>query len=157
MKQSETRAQLVETAERRAFVTDMRKSGATYRQIADATIKRFGVERLPAGYDERYAWQDVKRELDRLNRERTENTRQIRELELLRLDRLLFSLWSLAIGGEFGAIDRVLKIMKRRADLLGIDAPQKYQEVPFDASEYPDLDADEIIAEAERILGQLGS
>ena len=49
---------LLETAERRAFVLKQRKGGATYRMIADAAIAKFGVERLPKGWDELYAYKD---------------------------------------------------------------------------------------------------
>jgi hypothetical protein len=45
----------------------------------------------------------------------------VRQLELERLDRLLIALWDLATGGSLGAIDRVLKVMQRRAELLGLD------------------------------------
>lgn len=122
---NKTSGRLLETAERRTFVLDLRKSGASYPKIAEAALKRFGAERLPNGWDERYAYKDVKRELDRLNEERTEGAEEVRRLELERLDRMLMGLWTQAIKGQQGAIDRVLKIMKRRANLLGIDAPKR--------------------------------
>lgn len=46
-------------------------------------------------------------------------------LELSRLDAMLAGLWPSARQGGLGAIDRVLKIMERRAKLLGLDAPVK--------------------------------
>lgn len=50
---------------------------------------------------------------------------EMRALELSRLDGLLSSVWPAARQGNLGAIDRVLKIMERRAKLLGLDAPVK--------------------------------
>jgi len=47
----------------------------------------------------------------------------LRALELLRLDELLNALWDTAIAGDLKAVDRVLKVMERRAKLLGLDAP----------------------------------
>jgi hypothetical protein len=47
----------------------------------------------------------------------------VRKLELERLDRLTMALWKRAQSGEAEAIDRVLKLMDRRAKLLGLDAP----------------------------------
>ena len=114
--------QLINTAERRAFVLDLRRSGANYRDIAATVIQRFGIENLPNGYDSRYAWQDVKRELDRLNKERDEGAEAVR-LELERLDRMLAAIWTHVIAGSFGAIDRALRIMERRARFMGLDVP----------------------------------
>lgn len=50
---------------------------------------------------------------------------ELRSLELERLDRLLLGVWSQAAKGNQGAVDRALKIMERRARLLGLDAPTK--------------------------------
>ena len=115
--------QLIATAERRAFVLDLRRSGANYRDIAATVIQRFGIENLPNGYDSRYAWQDVKRELDRLNKERDEGAAAVRRLELERLDRMLAAIWTQVIAGSYGAIDRALRIMERRARFMGLDMP----------------------------------
>ena len=68
MTQAETNGTHLKTAERRAFVLDLRKSGATYRDIAIAAKKKFG-DALPGGWDCRYAYKDVKRELTKLREE----------------------------------------------------------------------------------------
>jgi hypothetical protein len=41
-----------------------------------------------------------------------------------RLDRLLAAIWNQAIEGDGESIDRCLRIMKRRSELLGLDAPK---------------------------------
>lgn len=116
---------LLETAERRAFVLRLRKQGKTYVDIAQATIEEFGLERLPAGFDDRYAWKDVSRELDRLRNEIADSVESIIELEVQRLDAMLDKLWDRVENADEKAIDRVLRIMERRAKLLGLDAPTK--------------------------------
>lgn len=125
MAKSETNPQLLTTAKRRAFVLQYRRGGATYQQIAKKAIGHFGAGALPKGWDERYAWKDVKRELDRLRNDMAEDAEEVRQMELERLLELQRALWGKAQKGDERAVDRVLKIMKRRADLLGLDAPVK--------------------------------
>lgn len=107
----------------------MRKVGATYAEIARAAIDRFGADALPGGWCDRYAHKDVKRELDKLHNEIGENAVEVLELELQRLDDLLKGLWPLAARSnpDTKAVDRVLKIMERRARLLGLDAPDRHE------------------------------
>ena len=49
----------------------------------------------------------------------------VRSLELARLDEMLLGLWGKASRGELQSVDRVLKILERRARYLGLDAPQR--------------------------------
>lgn len=116
---------LLETAKRRAFVLNLRRSGATYAAIAQAALKEFGADQLPNGWDQRYAYKDVKRELEKLRDEIADDAGAVRTLELERIDRMLLGIWTRAAQGDYSAIDRVLKLMKRRADLLGLDAPTR--------------------------------
>ena len=120
-----TRPELIIAAERRAYVLEQRKGGLTYREIAVATINKFGLDHLPKGYDERIAWMDVKAELTRIQSSNKEEAQEIRNLELSRLDRMQTAIWAQVLNGNQGAIDRVIRIMQRRADLLGLDAPKK--------------------------------
>jgi hypothetical protein len=54
-----------------------------------------------------------------------EKAEQIRELELKRLDRFQRSLQPAANKGDAKAVLAILKVMERRAKLLGLDAPTK--------------------------------
>jgi gamma-glutamyl:cysteine ligase YbdK (ATP-grasp superfamily) len=55
---------------------------------------------------------------------------EVRRVELERLDKLLENQWNWAVNhNQPQAVDRVLRIMERRAKYLGLDAPQKYQRV----------------------------
>lgn len=55
----------------------------------------------------------------------TANVDDLRSEELSRLDAMLTGLWPSARNGAGAAVDRVLKIMERRARLLGLDAPER--------------------------------
>lgn len=94
--------------------TAMRLAGARYDDIAQAL-----------GYNSRQAAHDaVRRVLIDLPDESPE---QVKRLEASRLDRMQQALWAQALTGNQSAIDRVLRIMERRAKLLGIDAPTQSQ------------------------------
>jgi hypothetical protein len=129
MARSKTSAQLLDTAKRRSRVLAYRRAGMTYEQIANQMVEdgREGVFKgsLPSGWDARYAYKDVKRELEKLRDEMAEDVSAIRELEIQRLDEMIRNIWDQVESGELGAYDRVLRIMKRRADLMGLDAPKR--------------------------------
>ena len=94
---------------RRQQALELRLAGATFRQIAE----RLGVS-LPS------AWKHTQAALQQAAQE---PTLDVLQLELLRLDRLQTAHWPQALGGNGEAADRVLKIMDRRARLLGLDPP----------------------------------
>lgn len=124
-----SRSRELETAERRAFVVQCRRMGATYADIAQAVIEQFG-ERTPKGYCDRHAHQDLTRELARTRKEMSSTLEDLREIELQRLEEMHSRLYPVALGTEHVppdvfATDRVLKIMDRRAALTGMNAPQK--------------------------------
>lgn len=48
----------------------------------------------------------------------------VQQMELERLDRLWRAAFEQAEAGELAAVDRCLKIMERRSNLLGLDAPK---------------------------------
>lgn len=100
--------------ERIRQAVELRKAGASFQQIAD----QLGYAE-PSG-----AHKAVTRALKAMLREPTE---ELRALELERLDKMLFGIWRKAIAGGTWEIDRVLKIMERRATLLGLDAPKKIE------------------------------
>lgn len=123
MRRPTTSAKQVTAAERRTFVISLRKAGHRYQDIVDRTIEKFGLDVLPKGWDTRYAYKDVKRELDKLNKERTLALEEIRTLEVQRIDELLTVIWPMAMGGNLGAVDRIIRLMERRARYEGLDRP----------------------------------
>jgi len=131
-----TAEKLLETQQRRREVLQLKEAGATYEAIADALLQRHGAEALPNGWDRRYAYKDLQRELEKLQAENREAAENVRRVELRRLDRMLRGLWKDATEGDTQAIRAALKIMKRRADLLGLDAPERFEQaVSFAESE----------------------
>lgn len=88
------------------------------------------------------AWKAVDRLLAKVIREPAE---QLIALELRRLDDMLQAIYSLILAGNLGAIDRGLKIQERRAKLLGLDRPMKFdvRSMVDDIAKEFGLDADE--------------
>lgn len=79
--------------------------------------------------------------------QKPEDRHRWRALELAKLDEMEIKVSSNARAGHEGAIDRALRIMERRAKILGLDAPAK-QEVDL-------RNIDRLIeAELERISGR---
>jgi len=126
MAYGKTGEKALSTAERRAFVLTLRRRGWIYARIVRAAIEQFGIDKLPKGWDERYAYKDVKRELDYIRNQIGEDASAVLTLELNRLDVMFEAMYKQARKGNQGAIDRVLRIMERRAKLLGLDAPQRH-------------------------------
>lgn len=101
-------------AERERQASDLRRAGASYQKIA-ATL----------GISREGARKAVMRAMDRARKLATEDAREILERELERLDELQVALWPKARAGVPGSVDRVLRVMERRAKLLGLDAAQR--------------------------------
>ena len=101
-------------AERRVKVLEMRKAGFTFRQIGGQL-----------DINEAQAYRDLARILSDILELARPDAVALRTLELERLDDLQKTLWRQAKAGNLGATDRLLRIMERRARLLGLDAPTK--------------------------------
>jgi hypothetical protein len=91
---------------------ELRLAGASYDQIGAA----LGLKTRSGAY------RMVERVLARLVQEPAD---QVRALELARLDSWLTRITPLIHQGSLDALDRGLKIMARRAALLGLDMPVK--------------------------------
>ncbi len=120
-----SKTQLLDTAKRRKEVIQLREAGATWADIADTMLDRHGADALPSGWDKRYAWNDFDRALDKVQDEVKERARTVREMELRRLRRMQRGLWQKAVSGDTDAVRTVVRLMKRRANLLGLDEPDE--------------------------------
>ncbi len=89
---------------------ELRKAGVDFRQIAD----RLGY-RGPSG-----AHAAVKAALLATIQQPAD---EVRRLEVARLDAMLLAVWTKVREGDPAAVNSALKIMHRRALLLGLDAP----------------------------------
>ncbi len=102
----------VAVLDRQRKALQMRRDGADFDAIAEA-----------CGYSNRSgAYKAVMTALKKMMREPAD---ELRSLELDRLDRLYTQMARKAEGGDEKAVDRCLRIMERRARLLGLDAPVK--------------------------------
>lgn len=105
---------VITAAETRLLALELRKSGMTYQQIADEI-----------GISVSGAFKHVSKALATFRAKAAEEAETVAALEAERLDSLHQALWPKAIQGDMPAVDRVLKIMERRAKLYGLDAPTK--------------------------------
>lgn len=96
---------------RRTQAMEMRIRGLSYNEIA----ARLGISVATAYYD-------VQRSLVSLGKYNTHLTEQVREVELARLDLATQALMPGVVEGKLGPIEVMLKVMARRAALLGLDA-----------------------------------
>lgn len=107
----------IRTTEKTLKALELRKRGMNYTQIGE----KLGCARNTAC---RY----VLSELENLADKCREEAVHVRDLELQRLDELYLVAWkAIAEGSDLGAIDRCLRIMERRAKLLGLDAAEKVE------------------------------
>ena len=105
----------IRTTEKTLKALELRKRGLNYTQIG----KKLGCHRSTAC---RY----VLSELENLAERCREEAVYVRDLELQRLDELyLLAYRAIIRGNDLAGIDRCLRIMERRAKLLGLDAAAK--------------------------------
>ena len=115
MGQSKAAPVRMTAAERKLQAVELRKLGFTFQKIAD----RLGVSVAAAH-------KMVTNALRELNEKTTESTEELRRLELERLDEWLLRVaQEIKAGRVLGAIDRGVRILDRRAKLLGLDAALK--------------------------------
>ena len=111
-----------EVLEREQQVVKLRRAGHTWDEIA--TIVGYA---YPSGAHDAYVRASIRVVAD--------DVKAIRELETERLDNLLNAVWADAMTGDIPAGTQALRIMERRAKLLGLDQPVKIQAevVTYDA------------------------
>lgn len=131
--------------EMRAY--ELRKAGWPYTAI--------GIE-LGVPHNTARDW--VIRVLDSLEADEARSLDAVRRMELERLDAMLAGIWKRATEtGELDAINTILRLMERRAKLLGLDAPIKVdleQRLRALAIEL-EVDAEDLIREAQHTIKSL--
>ena len=147
MSPARDRRKRLNTAERREYVIALRTAGATFQQIADQALAKFGKENLPNGWDPRYAYTDVKRVLDKMYREMALDMRGYQQMQVGRYENIIRVHWPKAMSGkDKGATELVLKAMKDENKLLGLDSPQRV-----------DIRVQQIDQRIERLMAELTS
>lgn len=114
MSRSKTSPPSVGKLENRRKAVQLRKAGFTYQEIADQI-----------GMTRGNAYKLVAEAMQEFKTESAEEAQEVKRVELARLDHATRAIWSQVANGNHGAIDRLLRIMDRRAKLLGLDAPSK--------------------------------
>lgn len=97
---------------REAKCLELRSAGYTFSQIGE----HLGMT-APAAYNA------YRRALERLPG--VQNREELRQLEAARIDALFRSWWPKALAGEQRAFNNVMRLMERRAKLLGLDGPEE--------------------------------
>jgi hypothetical protein len=127
--------------ERKLQALELRKAGASYQAIAE----QLGYSGASGAFAAvKAALRDTLRE----------PAQELRELELARLDAALLALWRRVQDGDEKAIDRMLAIMKRRSELLGLDRKPRPEPVEGEPAVVgrPNLSAAEIAIAMDETL-----
>lgn len=126
-----------EVVAREQEVVRLRRGGLTWDMIGD----RLGIHLTTA----RAAYERA------LKRVVQEDIEEIRKLEGERLDIAQAAIWETVLKGDNTSINTLIRIMERRAKLLGLDQPIKIQ------SEVITYDGDNVRAELARIVANANS
>lgn len=129
-------------------IMELRIGGATYKEIGEKIAED---EQLAQPLSPGRVSTIVKKALDRITVGLKTEAEHYRAIELLRLDKLQKSIWNDATSEtterqdrKLRSIDRILSIMQRRANLLGLDKPQKHELDITDGRTAEDLSDDEL-------------
>ena len=93
---------------------ELRIAGGTYRQIAQEL-----------GVSHTVIFENVLWALEERAEERGKLSDQLVQMELERLEKMTLSLWPRVRNGDEKAINTLVRVMDRRAKLLGLDQPAK--------------------------------
>ena len=124
------------TAKRRNLVFDLKVQGYEYKEIAEIITKKYkedpslNYQNLPKNYNDNQVGNDVRREVGKYVENKIENVEKYIVIEIRRIEKMINSLWERATkldgkDAELTAIDRIISLQKRKASLLGLDAPEK--------------------------------
>lgn len=97
---------------------ELRREGKSYSKIGEEL-----------GCSAARAHKIVTEELRKIRDKLAEETSEVKTLELQRLDKLFDIAFKKADAGNLPAIDRCIRIMERRARLLGLDMPEKMEHI----------------------------
>ena len=139
---SPTSARRLEALNKQRQALALRMAGASFDEIAESL-----------GYADRGGAH--KAVMAGLQSTLPEPAAQVRELELKRLDRLWLAVWDAATKGDLQALDACLRIMKRRADFEGLDAPKKLEHGGIDGGPIQiQLNDEQLCERAQEILNR---
>jgi len=114
MSRSKTSKERMTAAERRPKVVSMRKAGYGQREIAD----QLGIAVSTVCKDLQFA-------LEEYGAATAREVSEMRALDNARIEEMIKAIWLKAKSGQVTAIDRVVKLLERRAKLNGLDGVVK--------------------------------
>ncbi len=126
-------------AERDAIILDMRLKGMATREISEELAKQ-GVKLSQSA-----VWRALDKRLLQTVRPGAE---ALRELELQRLDKLMTSVWQVAVLGDTQAIMVCLKLIEARAKLQGLYPKEERQQgalVNVNVGQQPEVTLDDVM------------
>lgn len=110
-------------------VLALRRQGKTWEEIAfDVGYKH------PSGAAQAYERACVRTIADDVN--------HLRNLECERLDLIHAAIWEQALTGDLKAIDALLKVMTRRAKLLGLDTNTRQPQIPANSYSTSEIESE---------------
>lgn len=118
---------------RRAIAARLRRSGATYQQIADMAAFEDGTRCYPEGTSKANVYVDIKRGLAQAVTELHLETTELREQTSQRLDDYLLRLQPGISVGDPKAIHAAIRIEEFRARLYGYQEPERHEVITVDA------------------------
>jgi hypothetical protein len=115
---SKTNGASVQRTDRQVRAVELRIASYSYREIA-----------AEMGIDVKTAHDLVSSSLRDSVERRNERSDELRVIEVERLDGMLRRLYPLATAAypDMAAVDRVLRISKRRCEIMGLDAPESVE------------------------------
>lgn len=137
-----SQTQDISATEKQRQALELRKAGVSYADIAEIV-----------GYKgQSGAHAAVKAALFKTIKEPAD---ELRQLECERLDVMLKSIWPSVLEGSNEAVDRAIKIIARRAALLGLDAPTKVAPTTPDGTEQYDGITERILSRANILAARI--
>lgn len=113
-----SKAQQAATAERRNKAIELRRAGVEWQRIAETL-----------GYSSKAAaCKDVTRARDRAQAAVRVSVEHLRQEEIERLDRIQVGLWPAATKGDPKAADTVIRVIRERSRLNGVDVSPDVEE-----------------------------
>jgi predicted transcriptional regulator len=137
MSKSTTSKERMKAAERRPKVVALRKAGYTQREIAS----QLGVVVSTVS-------KDLKFSLEEFRAATAEEIAEMRDIDNARIEEMIKGLWVKAKNGQVTSIDRMVKLLERRAKLNGLDGVVKIAPTTPDGDNPYRPMSDEEMAEA---------
>jgi hypothetical protein len=121
---------------RREMAFEYRVAGMKHKNIARKIRKQYkenpnlNEDNLPKNYDANQASNDVNKEVNKHVKGRFQSARTYVAIEVRRIQKMINGLWERATKmngkeAELKAVDRIIRLQKRMARMLGLDAPEK--------------------------------